>query len=109
MRDLIPQTNTRPTMRDRGILADVRLDGQIHPMHDWSAAGVSFATPTPLDKGDTVKLTLRFHLPEESVGVWVEGKVIRSEAGETAVAFEELSSYAQRRLARVIDGLQAMH
>lgn len=109
MRDLIPQSNGRPRLRDRGILADVRLDGQIHPMHEWSPAGVSFETPTPLAAGDAVKLTLRFHLPNESVGVWVDGTVIRSEAGETAVAFEELSSYAQRRLARVIDGLQAMH
>jgi hypothetical protein len=107
MRDLIPQP-PKGTMQDRGISADVRLEGQIHPMHDWSATGVSFDTPqAPLQTGDAVKLTLRFHLPEESVGVWVDGKVIRSEGGETAVEFDDLTAYAQRRLARVIDGLAA--
>ena len=107
MRDLIPQTE-KPVLRQRGIAADVRLDGQIHEMHDWSPAGVSFETPgQPLQAGEPVKLTLRFHLPEESVGIWIDGRVIRSDAVETAVAFDDLTAYAQRRMARVIDGLQA--
>lgn len=108
MLDPIHQTPPANTLRTRGVSADVRIDGEVHEMHDWSLAGVSFETPEmPLQAGEAVKLTLRFHLPDESVGVWIDGRVIRSDAVETAVAFDDLKAYAQRRMARVIDGLQA--
>ncbi len=107
MRDIIPETD-KPTLKDRGVSADVRLDGEIHPMREWSPAGVSFETHgSQLSEGEPVKLTLRFHLPDESVGIWIDGHVIRSGAGVTAVEFDDLTAYAQRRLARVIDGLSS--
>jgi hypothetical protein len=110
MRDIITPETERPSLEDRGVSADVRLDGEIHAMREWSPAGVSFETAgTPLREGEPVKMTLRFHLPEESVGVWIDGRVIRSEEGVTAVEFDDLSAYAQRRLARVIDGIAKSH
>lgn len=108
MFDTVHYTQAPETLRARGVAAEVRLDGQIYDMLDWSMAGVSFQTPAnPLPQGEEVKLTLRFHLADETVGIWVDGRVIRSDGETTAVEFDDLTSYASRKFARVIDGLQA--
>lgn len=108
MFDTVHHTTAPQSLRSRGVAAEVRLEGQTCDMLDWSMAGVSFQTPVePLRPGEEVKLTLRFHLADETVGIWVDGRVIRSDAEITAVEFGELTSYATRKFARVIDGLQA--
>jgi hypothetical protein len=108
MLDTIHDAYAPETLRARGVAAEVRLDGQVYDMLDWSVAGVSFQTPAnPLPRGGEVKLTLRFHLADETVGIWVDGRVVRSDGDATAVEFDELTSYASRKFAKVIDGLQA--
>ena len=97
------------TLRARGVAAEVRVDGLTYDMLDWSMGGVSFKTPANAPHpGEEVKLTLRFRLADETVGIWVDGRVIRSDEDTTAVEFDELTSYASRKFARVIDGLQAI-
>lgn len=108
MFDAVYHTQAPEALRARGVAAEVRIDGQTYDMLDWSLSGVSFATPAEmLNPGEEVKLTLRFHLADETVGIWVDGRVLRSDAETTAVEFDELTSYASRKFARVIDGLQA--
>ena len=109
MFDTVYHTPAPETLRSRGVAAEVRIDGLTYDMLDWSLAGVSFTTPANAPHpGEEVKLTLRFHLADETVGIWVDGRVIRSDAATTAVEFDELTSYASRKFARVIDGLQAV-
>jgi hypothetical protein len=108
MFDTIHHAEARKTLRTRGVAAEVRFDGLTYDMLDWSMAGVSFKTPAnPPQAGEEVKLTLRFRLADETVGIWVDGRVIRSDDETTAVEFDDLTSYASRKFARVIDGLQA--
>lgn len=108
MFDTIHHSPAPETLRARGVAAEVRIDGLTYDMLDWSMGGVSFKTPANAPHpGEEVKLTLRFHLADETVGIWVDGRVIRSDADATAVEFDELTSYASRKFARVIDGLQA--
>jgi len=116
-----PETR-RKEVRHDGMQVDVAIGRRSYAVHDWSRAGISFETPDhaanmgvvyyddrppPLRVGETVKLTLRFHLLQGTVELPLDARITRVEGRATVARLFPLSRRESRKLDGVIDSFNA--
>lgn len=113
----------RRDMRRDGMQVEVVIGRRAYQVHDWSRAGVSFATPDhswnsgkvyfedvfvpQMREGDAVKLSLRFHMLQGMVEIPVDARITRVDGGKTVAALAPLSRHAGRKFEGVIDSFNA--
>lgn len=111
----------RKEVRHDGMQVDVAIGRRSYAVHDWSRAGISFETPDyalsaggayyedqpQLKAGETVKLTLRFHLLQGTVEIPLDARIMRVDGRGTVARLFPLSRTESRKFDGVIDSFNA--
>jgi len=101
--------NRRKHVRHPGFPAEVIVGNRAYGVRDWSMGGVAFETPADarLQAGDRLQVTLKFHLPHDTITLEQQARITRAVKRGVAAEFAPLPPTARRKLERVLDSIHA--
>jgi hypothetical protein len=99
----------RKYVRHPGFRAEVIVGNHVYGVRDWSLGGVSFETGADarIQAGDKLQVTMKFHLPHDTITIEQPARIVRAAKRGVAAAFAPLPPTTRRQFERVLDSLHA--
>jgi hypothetical protein len=97
----------RKYVRHPGFRAEVVIGNRVYGVRDWSLGGVAFETGADarIQAGDKVQVTMKFHLPNDTITIEQQARIVRAAKRGVAAAFAPLPPTTRRQFERVLDSL----
>lgn len=88
----------------------VIVNGQMHPVENWSNCGLLMTADDRLyGKGQSCKFTMKFKLRDEIIEIDHQAKIARKASNKVALEFLPLSKNVQRGFQQVVDDFVAQN
>ncbi|PCJ98564.1 MAG: pilus assembly protein PilZ [Zetaproteobacteria bacterium] len=106
--DILKKSSSAQTKRKEARRSDDRcvsiINGQMHPVENWSSGGMLIAADERLFSiGQDCKFTLKFKLRDEMMEIDHNAKVVRKSPNKIALQYLPLSKNAQTSFQKVVD------
>lgn len=86
----------------------VIVNGQMHPVENWSKCGLLMTADDRLyGKGQDCKFTMKFKLRDEIIEIDHQAKIARKSSNKVALEFLPLSKMVQSGFQKVVDDFVA--
>lgn len=98
----------RKHVRYSGLQAEAIIGKNTYAIRDWDLSGIAFETnpDTCIDTGTEVKMTVKFHFPNEMIAIEQKARIVRNaKRGVSAATFTSMPANAHRQFQRVLDNI----